>query len=238
MPSTVVPLALGSFIYDFCDVDRIAEALEFHPIVQQLFSQLILALPFLFGSVLGSVVSDRGATLSSDAVPAPHIRPVSFIGNVAVVQATDLGGDTRLFYQNADNSIQKSRINGAFNIGTFIGTSVLVPAQEVIAGTPIAAALIGPGLHVFFVSPSNILSEYIWSNASGAWRGGPSCSDCITVNQFVVLPGSKVLYAMGNSAAGSGGALLRVGFVSAGVASTLTEIDFVAGRGWQVAAIP
>ncbi|KAJ7892000.1 hypothetical protein B0H13DRAFT_1538956, partial [Mycena leptocephala] len=123
-------------------------------------------------------------------------------GNVAVVQATDLGGDTRLFYQNADNSIQQTGIHGAFNIGTFTGTGLIVPAQEVVAGTPIAAALISPAfteMHVFFVSPSNILSEYIWSNAAGAFRGGPSCSDCITVNQFVVQPGSKVLYATGNS---------------------------------------
>jgi hypothetical protein len=60
------------------------------------------------------------------------------------VQATDLGGDTRLFYQNADNSIQQTGIHGAFNIGTFTGTGLIVPAQEVVAGTPIAAALISP----------------------------------------------------------------------------------------------
>jgi hypothetical protein len=184
---------------------------------------------------------------------------VSFVGNVAAVQATDLGGNTRIFYQNADNSIQLSATTGPFSVGTFRGTTVLVPANEALCGTPIAATMLKGNafqevntnsslcssraahwksqMHIFFVSPNNILSEYIWENAAGSYRGGPSCGDCITVNNFVVEPGSQVLYVMGNIAAGSP-ALLRVGFVSADAPGTLTEAEYTAAKGWQLAELP
>jgi hypothetical protein len=86
------------------------------------------------------------------------------------------------------------------------------------------------------VSPTNILSEYIWTNAIG-WHGGPSCTNCITRSGFVVQPGNKVLYAIANDAAGSL-ATLRVGFVSAGAPTTISEADFSPTKGWQVAQLP
>jgi hypothetical protein len=61
------------------------------------------------------------------------------VGNVAAVQATDVGGDTRLYYQNPDNSIQQATISGPFAIGTFEGIGLLVPASEALLGTHIAA---------------------------------------------------------------------------------------------------
>ncbi|KAJ7346099.1 hypothetical protein DFH08DRAFT_656054, partial [Mycena albidolilacea] len=106
-----------------------------------------------------------------------------------------------IFYQNADNSIQSAGISGPFTVGTFEGSSLLVPANEVLRGTPIAATTLGnafQGIRVYFVSPNYTLSEYVWTGTS--WVGGPSCNSCITTNQFAVQPGSTVMYAMGNAA--------------------------------------
>ncbi|KAJ6586320.1 hypothetical protein DFH09DRAFT_1143120 [Mycena vulgaris] len=192
--------------------------------------QLILALPFMFSSVLGSALANPAVPSSTDTG-----RPLTLVGNVAAVQATDLGGDTRLYYQNQDNSIQETSISGPFTSGTFEGTQVLIPANEVLPGTPIAAVTLNGNafqeIHVFFVSPSNILSEYWWNGQT--WFGGPSCgSDCITQNQFAVQPGSKLLYAMSST-----GGPHRVGFVSAGNPGTLTEAD-ITPSGWQLAPLP
>ncbi|KAJ7892413.1 hypothetical protein B0H13DRAFT_1625594, partial [Mycena leptocephala] len=158
-------------------------------------------------------------------------------GNVAAVQATN--GDTRLYSQNSNNTIQEIGVSSPFNGGGHsFGPDSLVPGAEALGGTPIAAAIVnGTGfqeIHFFFVSPTNILSEYIWADA---WRGGPSCTDCITRSGFVVQPGNKVLYAVANDAAGSP-ATLRVGFVSAGAPGTISEADFSPTKGWQVAQLP
>ncbi|KAJ7635781.1 hypothetical protein DFH06DRAFT_1139320 [Mycena polygramma] len=196
----------------------------------------IVVFPLICASVSGVALSGH-ATVG----PGPDFRPVSFTGNVAAVQATGLGGDTRIFYQNADNSIQQIGINGPFTVGAFTGGGVLVPANQVLPGTPIAATLINGDafqeMHLFFISPNNTLSSYIWQNATKVFRGGPSCWDCLTASQFAVQPGSKVLYVMGNSAEGSN-AVLRVGFISAGQPGTLTEVDWTAAKGWQQASLP
>ncbi|KAJ7763449.1 hypothetical protein B0H16DRAFT_1311173, partial [Mycena metata] len=153
----------------------------------------------------------------------------------AALQAPPTGGDTRLYYQNADNSIQQISVSGPFTSGELYGTRVLVPADEVQANTLIAAAMINGEtfVHVFFISPRNTLSEYIFRPGTG-WRGGANCTECIDTEGYVVQPGNRVLYAMGNSDAGSL-ALLRVGFVSAGAPGALTEVDYDLTNGWRLA---
>ncbi|KAJ7021505.1 hypothetical protein C8F04DRAFT_972720, partial [Mycena alexandri] len=162
---------------------------------------------------------------------------ISFRGNIVVPQASS--GDTRVYYQNADNSIGELAVSGPFTSGHVYFSTVRIPAAEVLPGTPIATAVLGDNfaeLHVFFVSPAHVLSEWIWSAAAVAWRGGPTCSDCITVNGFVVQPGSQVLYATANNAPSSP-ALLRVAFVSSGAPNTLSEVDFTTAHGWQLAQL-
>ncbi|KAJ6567592.1 hypothetical protein DFH09DRAFT_441726 [Mycena vulgaris] len=205
-------------------------------------SALILALLPVCGFALGSILSERTPAPANATIISPGFVPVTFVGNVAAMQATDLNGDTRLFYQNADGSIQELAINGPFTGGTLTGSGLLVPVGQAMPGTPMAIANLGTKfteLHVFFVSPSNILSEYIWLEATGSWHGGASggCTTCVDVNRFTVQSGSKVLYAMGNSVGGAP-ATLRVGFVSAGIPGTLAEVDFTAAKGWQLAQLP
>jgi hypothetical protein len=47
--------------------------------------------------------------------------------------------DTRVFFQNSDNSISQVLTSGSLNVGKFESQSVLVPAAQVAKGTPIAA---------------------------------------------------------------------------------------------------
>ncbi|KAJ7936867.1 hypothetical protein B0H13DRAFT_2303187 [Mycena leptocephala] len=183
------------------------------------FSSYSRALTFLCGSVLSSVVGNTALPRSANASLSPEFRPLTFVGNVAAV-ATNAAGNTRIYYQNPDNSIQESIISGPFVVGTFDASTLLVPADEVLCGTPIVATTIsGTGfpIRVFFISPSYILSD-----------------GCITANQFAVEPGSTVLYALADSTPGTP---LRVGFVSAGQPGMLTEADYTAGK-WQLASLP
>ncbi|KAJ7101948.1 hypothetical protein C8R44DRAFT_641048, partial [Mycena epipterygia] len=80
-----------------------------------------------------------GATSTSKSgIAAPEIVPLSAIGNVAAVQGTD--GDTRLYFQESDNSIQETAVSSPFNGGGhFSATIGLVPGNEALGGTPIAA---------------------------------------------------------------------------------------------------
>jgi hypothetical protein len=177
--------------------------------------------------VLSSVVGNTALPRVTNASISPEIRPLTFVGNVAAV--TDLAGRTRI-YQNADNSIQKSILSGPFVVGTYDGSALIVPAVEVLCGTPIVATRLNGNaspLRGFFVSPSNILSEY--AGTGTIWEGWPKCSGCITVNQFAFEPGSTVLYALADSTPGSPHPL-RVGFVSAGQPGTLTEADYTGER--------
>ncbi|KAJ6461159.1 hypothetical protein C8R47DRAFT_1159883, partial [Mycena vitilis] len=165
---------------------------------------------------------------------AQNIFPISFIGSITVPQATS--GDTRVYYQDLDNNIGELVVTGPFVSGHVAASDMRVPASQVLGGTPIASAVLGDNfaeLHLFFVSPAHILSEWIWNAQAAAWRGGPTCSDCITVNGFVVQTGSQVLYASANNAPGSP-ALLRVTFVSSGAPNTLSEVAFTTARGWQL----
>ncbi|KAF8896004.1 hypothetical protein BD779DRAFT_1466044 [Infundibulicybe gibba] len=165
---------------------------------------------------------------------AAELVPLSSVGGVGAVQTTT--SDTRLYYQNSDGSISEYGITNTFSAGRRSSNGVLVPAGQAQIGTPIVATTLGSAdfkeIHVYFFSPDNILSEWIWQ--PGGWRGGPTCTDCLTVSKFPVSPGSKILYAMQNpSATGS----LRVGFVSAKFPGTLSEAD-KSGSGWQLAPLP
>ncbi|KAF8872309.1 hypothetical protein BD779DRAFT_1679797 [Infundibulicybe gibba] len=194
----------------------------------------------MFSKIL-LVLSALSVTASAFAhVPrAAEIVPLSPFGGVAAVQSEN--NDTRLYYQRSDGSIHQYIVSNAFNVGHTSGLdTLLIPASEVQLGTPIAitstiSQFFGE-IRIYFFSPSNILSEYIWMAAVGHFRGGPSCADCLTAAGLAVVPGSKVLYAMQNPSTGS----LRVGFVSAGFPSTLAEADRAGAPNstWQVAALP
>ncbi|KAJ7131856.1 hypothetical protein C8R43DRAFT_1207096 [Mycena crocata] len=195
--------------------------------------KLILIATCMFNSVLGIAAN------AVRAAPKPEVFPVSALGNVAAVQSIP-SGDTRLWFQNVDRSISQIAASGPFTSGgRFESVFTLVPGSEVLSGTPIAAATVNgtslQEIHLFFLSPTNILSEYIWDNFIG-WHGGAGCTTCITTNQFVVQAGSKVLYVMGNDAAGNT-ADLRVGFVSAGAPGTFSEVNFTPAKGWQLAQL-
>ncbi|KAJ7242253.1 hypothetical protein C8J57DRAFT_1244130 [Mycena rebaudengoi] len=189
---------------------------------------------FILPFVLGGVMSTPAT------VPAPEIRPISTAGSASAVQ--NHTGDTRIYYQHNDKSIHEIALLGTFSSGRFDSDIPLIPANEVLLGTPIVAVSANPDgfnfqdIHVFFVSPTNILSSYVWSMSAG-WLGGSGCALCITNSAFGVQAGSKLLYAMANGAAGSP-ALLRVGFVSAGATLTLSEATFTAAAGWRLTQIP
>ncbi|KAJ7243540.1 hypothetical protein C8J57DRAFT_1726018 [Mycena rebaudengoi] len=190
----------------------------FHPLRCSTFSSYSRALPFLCGSVLSSVVGNTALPRSANASLSLEFRPLTFVGNVAAV-ATNAAGSTRIYYQNPDNSIQESIINGPFVVGTFAASTLLVPADEVLCGTPIVATTIGNNgfpIRVFFPlhfgQPSQVVPVYAYSL-------------------------KMLLYALADSTPGSSHPL-RVGFVSAGQPGTLTEADYIPGKGWQLASLP
>ncbi|KAJ7229491.1 hypothetical protein C8J57DRAFT_1387217 [Mycena rebaudengoi] len=172
--------------------------------------------------------------------PSPEVVPVTFFGNIAAVQVPGASADTRIYYQNPDNSIQVMGVSGPFTTGRRFLSLLVVPAAEVQFNTLIAAVATRfnggdfAEVHLFFISPSNVLSEYIGD--STGFRGGPTCTDCITALNFVVQSGNRVLYATGSSDPGSP-ALLRVGFISAGAPDTLTEVDYDVKTGWRIAVL-
>ncbi|KAJ6560621.1 hypothetical protein DFH09DRAFT_1316642 [Mycena vulgaris] len=192
--------------------------------------QLSFALPLILSAVV--------ARATPAAPVADNIFPITFVGSIVVPESSS--GDTRIYYQKADNGIGEVAVTGPFTSGhVFGGNGNLIPAAQVLPGTPIATAVLGDNwakLHVFFVSPTHILSEWIWEAALNAWRGGPTCSDCITVNGFTVQLGSQVLFATANNSPSSP-ALLRVAFVSSGAPNTLSEASFTTARGWQLAQL-
>ncbi|KAF8896007.1 hypothetical protein BD779DRAFT_1782262 [Infundibulicybe gibba] len=192
-----------------------------------MFSKILFVLSAL--SVITSTLAHVGR--------AADVIPLSPLGGVGAVQGDN--SDTRLYYQKSDGSINEYSVSNAFNAGNSTANIGLVPAGQAQLGTPIVATTINGDflqeIHVYFFSPSNVLSEWIWANGIG-WRGGPSCTECLTTLGIAVVPGSKVLYAMGNPSTQS----LRVGFESAGFPGTLAEADKAgtAGSTWQLAPLP
>ncbi|KAJ7077618.1 hypothetical protein C8R44DRAFT_628414 [Mycena epipterygia] len=161
------------------------------------------------------------------------------MGNIAAVQVPN--GDTRLFSQDSTGAILEWGVTGPFTTGLNGGSSILVPANEVLPYTPIAAVAVGnpgyAGVRLYFLSPEHVLSEYIWpttipQNRNG-FMGGPSCTTCLTTQGIVASSSSDVLYAMANPAFNQ----FRVGFTSAGQPTTLSEAENF-GAGWQVNTYP
>ncbi|KAJ7736241.1 hypothetical protein DFH07DRAFT_698404, partial [Mycena maculata] len=122
-------------------------------------------------------------------------------GNVAAVQITT--GDTRIYFQDSTGAINDGRVTSPLlSGGTYTGNAPLIPASEVLPYTPIVAITANTatytGIRIYFLSPENVLSEYIWAPTVG-YIGGPSCTECLTAQGIVVENGSPVLYAMANA---------------------------------------
>ncbi|KAJ7072934.1 hypothetical protein C8F01DRAFT_1105751 [Mycena amicta] len=176
--------------------------------------------------VLGLSVS---AERSTDLTLAPEIVPVPANGPIGAIQDPTTF-DTRLYFQAPNGSITELAVSGPFSSPHTNNAPgiTLVPANEVLPGTAIAAITINGDIHVYFFSPAKILSEYIWQNG---WNGGPSCTSCITTSGFGASS-TALLYAMGNSAG-----QIRVGFVSAGVPGSIVEAGFKPGGIWSLSSL-
>ncbi|KAF7351997.1 hypothetical protein MVEN_01161900 [Mycena venus] len=190
----------------------------------QLFTVLYVLTAVRASALLGS---------STAVVPSPNLVPVAPLGNVAAVQITT--GDTRVYFQDSTGGIVQGRVTEPFlSGGTYTGSAPLIPASEVLPYTPIAAITANTatytGIRIYFLSRENVLSEYIWTPTAG-YSGGPNCTACLTTQGIVVQNGSEVLYAMANTAFNQ----FRVGFVSAGQPTTISEAENLGG-GWGVAA--
>lgn len=176
----------------------------------------------------------------TDATPAAAAAaavPFSAKGGIAHVQDPAGSGDTRIYYQPTDTGIiTEYSVSDVFDVGRTVGTGPLrlVPPAEALQGTPIAAVLF-PGyteLHVFFISPTGILSEYYWK--PGGWHGGPNCADCITRLGIPVSAANKnSLFATFNASKN----VLAVGFFLSPNPGTLSEAIRRGGR-WIVAPLP
>ncbi|KAJ7476737.1 hypothetical protein FB451DRAFT_1243864 [Mycena latifolia] len=185
-----------------------------------IFSKLFVTLSLL-GPVLGAALNVTG--------PQPLAIPFGG-GSASIVQ--NLNGDTRIYHQTADGSIWEIGATGPFVKPTFEAQGLLVPAAEVLPGTPIVATSVDGNfadVHVFFFSPKLVVSEYIWTGIG--WTGGSTCTKCLTANGFVAAS-AQYLYATENNAA-TAASTLRVGFNGAGAPGSLTEANKVGGV-WQL----
>ncbi|KAJ7820759.1 hypothetical protein B0H14DRAFT_2833250 [Mycena olivaceomarginata] len=196
----------------------------------------------MFPLQLVSALISVGMALGPLAITPPvanTIVPVNFAGNAAAIQAPAFGEDTRVYYQaDVSGGILELAFTGPATVGKAFSIQTLIPAAQVQPRTLIAAVITDgvdfTGTHVYFVSPDNILSEYI--NPGGAWIGGPTCTTCIDRNRFAVQPGNSVLYALANNGPNEP-AFIRVGFVSAGAPGALSEAVFTTAHGWTLAQV-
>ncbi|KAJ6465865.1 hypothetical protein C8R45DRAFT_1022621, partial [Mycena sanguinolenta] len=135
-------------------------------------------------TALCKITFGAATTLNSTISPSPDIVPLPIVGNIAAIQLLGLAGDTRVFYQLGDGSIWIAGATGPLSVGTLSANNVLVPAGQAKLGTPLAVTSIGDTayqeIHLFFISPSNILSEFIFEAGLG-WCGPGwlPCPDCI-----------------------------------------------------------
>ncbi|KAJ7132606.1 hypothetical protein C8R44DRAFT_871532 [Mycena epipterygia] len=169
-------------------------------------------------------------------ITEPKPLAIPFGGGSASINQMANGG-TRIYHQVENGSIWEIAATGPF-LGkpTFHAQGLLVPANEVLYGTPIASTSVDGNFeddHVFFFSPELIVSEYIWTGTE--WIGGPSCTQCLTAQGFVAAS-AQYLYAAENLSAGAP-STLRVGFSSAGAPGSLTEANKVGGV-WQLGYDP
>jgi len=70
---------------------------------------------------------------------------------------------------------------------------------------------------LFYIHPNNTLGEFSNNSLQG-------CTYCITKEGFQVVPGSTALYVIADQSTPA--TQIRVGFVSAGSPSTITEATF------------
>ncbi|KAL0068663.1 hypothetical protein AAF712_004379 [Marasmius tenuissimus] len=196
--------------------------------------------------------------LAGFASAGPILQPLAYsvspLAYISGIQSTNT--DSRMFYQKSDGSIWQTCISGHFVGGRTTCDTQIVPRTEAISSTPIASVAnsnlsevstaakycSSPSFtrrdshtllpvsqwHLFFVSPTNTLSEYIYqassvsaSNPSGI-RGGASCADCITSEKLSVFTTKnkalEAFYQINNDTP-----KLRVWFISAGQTTTITE---------------
>ncbi|KAF5365212.1 hypothetical protein D9758_005444 [Tetrapyrgos nigripes] len=191
---------------------------------------LLTALPFVF----------IGGQAQANLARSASLTPVDPVGDVVAIQAPNK--DTRIFYQpRSGGGIAHLCVDSSFKDGLLTCDATIVPPTEVRDGTPIAAVTLNADNNgftenrVFFVSPDNILSEYLFTTADHG-RSGPNCPKCITHNGFPVVNGSQVLYAMANPSAP--GVRVRVGFVSTASPDTITEASLNANGQWTLAVMP
>ncbi|KAG6807774.1 hypothetical protein H0H92_006429 [Tricholoma furcatifolium] len=154
------------------------------------------------------------------------------MGEISLVHASNDAG--RLYFQQAAGSnagtIAEYSLTGPFDTGHIFATGpvpqVIVPADEVAEGSPITATILTSNstpfqeVHVFFLSPSNILSEYYWLPIVG-WSGGSSCgSACVTSLNAHVDTSSDIIITANQDINND---FLLVTFVDANNTGTLTQ---------------
>ncbi|KAK7027985.1 hypothetical protein VNI00_015071 [Paramarasmius palmivorus] len=172
----------------------------------------------------------------------PRFPSTAPIQAVAAAQAPN--GQTMLFYQDkTTGDIILRTLSNGFTVPTSKTTSVqiLVPGERVLPGTPLATAQYGPNgnnlgqVSVYFFSQNWTLSEYKWTDK---WLSVPNCGNqaCIDSDNYEVERGSRVLYAMGSSAA-TRKVAIRVGHVSKKFPGTVSEANRQ-NLIWKLAKIP
>ncbi|THV04309.1 hypothetical protein K435DRAFT_835424 [Dendrothele bispora CBS 962.96] len=176
---------------------------------------------------------------------APNVFPVDAVGDVTAVRDETGTGATRIFYQDRNGTINRLCISSAPSQGgsqTCLDTTTrdVVPANEVLFGTPLAAMTVVNsagqfgGSHVYFVKPDHTLGEFI---ANHNPTHGPGCVECIDREGYQVVPGSQVLYAIGTTSSKT--FRRRVGFVSPGQPNTITEATWnIDTKQWSLAVLP
>ncbi|THU88097.1 hypothetical protein K435DRAFT_842287 [Dendrothele bispora CBS 962.96] len=172
---------------------------------------------------------------------AANFFPVDAVGNIAAVRDDTGKGATHIFYQARNGSIVRLCTTTAFigNGKQNCGSTEVVPANEVMYGTPITAAPLWTsagafdGNNVYYYSPDGILSEYI----NAKMLHGPSCTQCVTNQRFRVVNGSVALYSFADNK--TPGMQLRVGFESVESPGTITEATFNSNtQKWSLSILP
>ncbi|KAJ7107492.1 hypothetical protein C8R44DRAFT_744680 [Mycena epipterygia] len=82
---------------------------------------------FLCSSAVASATA--AASTSRNGIAAPEVVPVSAVGNVAAIQGTVLG-DTHLFFQNPDNSVEEFAMNSPLTAGAISKAVVFASRQR------------------------------------------------------------------------------------------------------------
>ncbi|KAK1218873.1 hypothetical protein PQX77_018426 [Marasmius sp. AFHP31] len=185
-----------------------------------------------------------GATLvNAGPILQPLAYSVSPLATIAGIQGAN--GDSRMFYQKSDLSIWMTCTSGQWVNGRTTCDSQVVPRAEVLSTTSLTAVANADltEWHLFFITPTNTLGEYIFqqssispTNPSGI-RGGTSCTDCITSEQFAVVTTKNkalnALYQIENDRP-----KLRVWFASAGQPNTVMEAGKEGADVWKLIGMP